>query len=39
MKRKSTEVVKEDIKSVGVREEDAEYQRVRWRHMIGCDSP
>lgn len=34
-KRRFIDVVKEDMKLVGVREEDAEY-RVRWRHLIGC---
>lgn len=34
-KRRFIDVVKEDMKLVSVREEDAEY-RVRWRHLIGC---
>ena len=31
------DVMKEDMKLVGVREEDAE-DRARWRQMIGCDN-
>ncbi|KAF3697499.1 hypothetical protein EXN66_Car013179 [Channa argus] len=34
-KRRFMDVVREDMKLVGVREEDAE-DRVRWRHMIRC---
>lgn len=33
------DVVKEDMELVGVRGEDAEDCRVRWRRMIGCDHP
>ena len=36
--RKFMDVVKEDMKSAGVREEDAE-DRVRWRQMIHCGDP
>lgn len=34
-KRRFIDAVKEDMKLVSVREEDAEY-RVGWRHLIGC---
>ena len=34
-KRRFMDVVREDMKLVGVSEEDAE-DRVRWRHMIHC---
>ncbi|KAF7669317.1 hypothetical protein LDENG_00206530, partial [Lucifuga dentata] len=37
-KRKFMDVVKEDMKLVGVREEEAE-DRVRWRQMIRCGDP
>ncbi|KAK2875054.1 hypothetical protein Q8A73_024333, partial [Channa argus] len=37
-KRRFMDVVREDMKLVGVREEDAE-DRVRWRHMIRCGDP
>ncbi|KAF7647373.1 hypothetical protein LDENG_00173260 [Lucifuga dentata] len=37
-KRRFMDVVKEDMKLVGVREEEAE-DRVRWRQMIGCGDP
>ena len=37
-KRRLMDVVKEDIKSVGVRGEDAE-DRVRWKQMIPCGIP
>ena len=37
-KRRFMDVVKEDMKLVGVREEDAE-DRVRWRQMICCGVP
>ncbi|KAF3701774.1 hypothetical protein EXN66_Car017462 [Channa argus] len=37
-KRTFTDVVREDMKLVGVREEDAE-DRVRWRHMSHCGDP
>ena len=37
-KRRFMDVVREDMKLVGVREEDAE-DRVRWRHMIHCGDP
>lgn len=32
------DVVKDDVKVDGAREEDAE-ERVRWRHVIGCGDP
>lgn len=32
------DVVKDDLKVDGAREEDAE-ERVRWRHVIGCRDP
>ena len=35
-KRRFMDVVKEDMKVVAVREEEAE-DRVRWRQMICCD--
>ncbi|KAF7666398.1 hypothetical protein LDENG_00012110 [Lucifuga dentata] len=37
-KRRFMDVVKEDMKLVGVREEEAE-DRVRWRQMIRCGDP
>ncbi|KAK2893531.1 hypothetical protein Q8A73_016015 [Channa argus] len=37
-KRRFMDVVREDMKLVGVSEEDAE-DRVRWRHMIRCGDP
>ena len=37
-KRRFMDVVKEDMKVVGVREEDAE-DRVRWRQLIRCGDP
>ena len=37
-KRRFMDVVKEDIKLFGVREDDVE-DRVRWRWMINCDDP
>ena len=37
-KRRFMDVVKEDMKVVGVREEDAK-DRVRWRQMIRCGDP
>ncbi|KAF7651992.1 hypothetical protein LDENG_00102870 [Lucifuga dentata] len=37
-KRRFMDVVKEDMKLVGVREEEAE-DRVRWRQMIRCGEP
>ena len=37
-KRRFMDVVKEDMKLVGVREEDAD-DRVRWRWMICCGDP
>ncbi|KAK2897556.1 hypothetical protein Q8A73_013936 [Channa argus] len=37
-KRRFMDVVREDMKLVGVSEEDAE-DRVRWRHMIRCGNP
>lgn len=34
--RRFTDAVKEDVKSVGVREEEeAAEDRCKWRHMIG----
>lgn len=32
------DVVKDDMKVDGAREEDAE-ERVRWRYVIGCGDP
>lgn len=37
-KGRSMDVVKKDMGSVDVREEDAE-DRERWRQMIGCGHP
>ena len=37
-KRRFMDVVKEDMKLVGVRDEDEE-DRVRWRQMIHCGDP
>lgn len=37
-KRRYMDGVKEDMRSVGLREEDAE-DGVRWRQMIGCGHP
>ncbi|KAF7655665.1 hypothetical protein LDENG_00052730 [Lucifuga dentata] len=37
-KRRFMDVVKEDMKLVGVREEEAE-DRVRWRQLIRCGDP
>ena len=37
-RRRFMDVVKEDMKVVGVREEDAE-DRVRWRQLIRCGDP
>ncbi|KAF7659468.1 hypothetical protein LDENG_00297190 [Lucifuga dentata] len=37
-KRRFMDAVKEDMKLVGVREEEAE-DRVRWRQMIRCGDP
>jgi hypothetical protein len=37
-KRRFMEVVKEDMKAVGLRKEDAE-NRVRWRQLIRCGDP
>ena len=37
-KRRFVDAVKEDMKLVGVREEDAG-DRVRWRWMIHCSCP
>ncbi|KAF7645989.1 hypothetical protein LDENG_00195280 [Lucifuga dentata] len=37
-KRRFMDVAKEDMKLVGVREEEAE-DRVRWRQMIRCGDP
>ncbi|KAF7667879.1 hypothetical protein LDENG_00044320 [Lucifuga dentata] len=37
-KRRFMDVVKEDMKLAGVREEEAE-DRVRWRQMIRCGDP
>ncbi|KAF7651093.1 hypothetical protein LDENG_00116160 [Lucifuga dentata] len=37
-KRRFMDVVKEDMKLVGVREEEAE-DRVRWKQMIRCGDP
>uniref|UniRef100_A0A672RBG6 Leucine--tRNA ligase, cytoplasmic n=1 Tax=Sinocyclocheilus grahami TaxID=75366 RepID=A0A672RBG6_SINGR len=38
-KRRFMDVVKEDMKVVGLREEDAEGDRARWRQMIRCGDP
>ena len=38
LKERFMDVVKENMKLVGVREEDAE-DRVRWRWMIRCGDP
>lgn len=35
-RRRFIEVVREEVKLVGVGEEDAEDKRVRWRDVIGC---
>ena len=37
-KKRFMDVVKEDMKVVGVRKEDAE-DRVRWRRIICCGDP
>ena len=37
-KRRFMDVVKEDMKLVGVTEEEAQ-NRVRWRQMIRCGDP
>ena len=37
-RRRFMDVVKEDMKVVGAREQDAE-DRVRWRTLIGCGDP
>ena len=37
-KRRFMDEVKEDMKLVGVREEDAQ-DRVRWRQLIRCGDP
>lgn len=38
-RRRFIEVVREEVKLVGVGEEDAEDKRVRWRDVIGCGPP
>lgn len=38
-RRRFIEVVREEVKLVGVGEEDAEDKRVRWRDVIGCAPP